>query len=73
MTLIARYADQAPELRPLRELAGVLDQYYVPTRYPNGLAGGVPFEAFGASQATAAVDAAEHFVRLAEQPGRSGK
>ena len=27
----------------------MLDQYYVPTRYPNGLAGGVPFEAFGAS------------------------
>jgi len=23
-----------------------LDQYYIPTRYPNGLPGGVPFEAY---------------------------
>ena len=51
----------------------MLDQYYVPTRYPNGLAGGVPFEAFGESQATAAVDAAERFVRLAERLGQSRK
>ena len=70
VTLIARYADRAPGLRDLRELAGVLDQYYVPTRYPNGLAGGVPFEAFGESQATAAVEAAERFVRLAEHVRR---
>ena len=71
VTLIARYADRAPGLRDLRELAGVLDQYYVPTRYPNGLAGGVPFEAFGEAQAKAAADAAERFVRLAERLGRS--
>lgn len=69
--LVSRYADRAPELHELRELAGVLDQYYVPTRYPNGLAGGVPFEAFGESQATAAVDASERFVRLAERLGQS--
>ena len=67
VTLISRYSDRAPELTDLRELAGILDQYYVPTRYPNGLAGGVPFEAFGESQAAAAVDAAERFVQLAER------
>ncbi len=67
VTLISRYADRAPELADLRELAGILDQYYVPTRYPNGLAGGVPFEAFGESQAAAAVDAADRFVQLAER------
>ena len=65
VTLISRYGDRAPELKDLRELAGILDQYYVPTRYPNGLAGGVPFEAFGESQAAAAVDAADRFVQLA--------
>ena len=51
----------------LQELGGILDQYDVPTHYPNGLAGGVPFEAFGESQATAAVDAAQRFVLLAER------
>ena len=67
VTLIARYVDRVPGLADLRELAGILDQYYVPTRYPNGLAGGVPFEAFGESQASAAVDAAGRFVQLAER------
>ena len=67
VTLISQYSDRALELRDLRELAGILDQYYVPTRYPNGLAGGVPFEAFGESQAAAAVEAADRFVQLAER------
>ena len=71
VTLVSRYADRAPGLAALGELAGILDQYYVPTRYPNGLAGGVPFEAFGESQASAAVDAAERFVRLAERPAEA--
>ena len=71
VTLISRYSDRAPELEELRELGGVLDQYYVPTRYPNGLAGGVPFEAFGEPQAAAAVDAADCFVRLAERHAQS--
>lgn len=65
--LISRVADRVPGLADLQEMAGVLDQYYVPTRYPNGLAGGVPFEAFGESQASAAVDAAHRFVQLAER------
>ena len=71
VTLISRYADRAPGLNDLRELGGILDQYYVPTRYPNGLAGGVPFEAFGESQAAAAVDAADRFVQLADRHGQS--
>ena len=71
VTLISRYKDRVPELKDLRELSGILDQYYVPTRYPNGLAGGVPFEAFGESQAVAAVDGADRFVQLAERLARS--
>jgi len=56
------------DVRPideLREAAGRLDQYYVATRYPNGLPGGVPFEAFGARQAEDAARDAERFVALA--------
>ncbi len=71
--LLALIGLRAPEAPRLRELAGVLDQYYVPTRYPNGLPGGVPFEAFGQVQAAAAVDGAERFLAFARgQLGRTG-
>lgn len=63
--LIDRYGDRAPGLRDLRRLAGTLDLYYVPARYPNGLPDGAPFEAFDEQQATAAVEAAEQFLHLA--------
>ena len=63
--LVSRLQDRVSTLRARREDAGILDQYYVPTRYPNGLAGGVPFEAFGGSQAVSALAAAERFVELA--------
>lgn len=63
--LVERLRDRVPELAALREPAGVLDQYYVPTRYPNGLPGGVPFEAFGAAQASAALEQATRFLELA--------
>ncbi len=39
--------------------ASVLDKYYIPTGYPNGLPGGVPYEVFDE------VDA-ERAVRLAD-------
>jgi HEPN domain-containing protein len=60
--LVARLSDRFPDLAALREQAGILDQYYIATRYPNGLAGGVPFEAFGAGQASEALAGAERFV-----------
>lgn len=65
VVLVARYAEQMPALVDLKEEAGILDQYYIPTRYPNGLPGGVPFAAFHEPQARAAIEAAESFLRLA--------
>lgn len=65
--LVHRYADSVPGLGELLEAAGVLDQYYVPTRYPNGLPGGVPFETFGAAQGREALERAEAFVTLARK------
>jgi len=66
---VMRLADglraEVPGIGELMEAAGTLDQYYVPTRYPNGLPGGVPFEAFGERQARAALEDAERFVTLA--------
>ena len=36
-----------------------LDRYYIPTRYPNGLPGGVPAESFNENDAEQAIAAAE--------------
>lgn len=63
--LVERLRERVPALAPLRETAGLLDQYYVATRYPNGLPGGVPFEAFGRAQAEQALEGAASFVAVA--------
>ena len=49
----------------LREDLAILDQYYIPTRYPNGLPGGVPYETYTRSQAQSAVTSAEGVVDMA--------
>ena len=48
-------APRHPALTALREAAQQLDQYYVPTRYPNGLPSGTPAEVFTKRQASEAV------------------
>lgn len=65
--LLDRLTPAMPELAKLRVLAGVLDQYYVATRYPNGLPGGVPFEAFGERQAAEAIEAARALMEVARR------
>jgi HEPN domain-containing protein len=65
--LVERLHERVPSLAALRETAGVLDQYYIATRYPNGLAGGVPFEAFGERQAREAIEGAGRFVAIAQE------
>lgn len=65
--LADRFAERVPDLANLRDDAGILDQYYIPTRYPNGLPGGFPFMAFSEEQATNAVAAAQRFLRLAAE------
>jgi len=39
----------------LRPRAAPLDAFYIPTRYPNGLPGGLPFETFGSAQSADAL------------------
>ena len=55
----------------LAEVASTLDQYYVPTRYPNGLPDLTPHEVYTERQAVAARKAAESVIeeicRLVEQ------
>ncbi|MBU0592004.1 HEPN domain-containing protein [Candidatus Micrarchaeota archaeon] len=45
---------------PLRKKVSSLDKYYIPTRYPGSLPGGIPAEAFDK-------DDAEKAIRLANQ------
>ena len=55
-----------------RESLAILDQYYIPTRYPNGLPGGVPSEVYTRGQAAAAVKVAQRIVAVVRrelQPG----
>ncbi|PYM65075.1 MAG: DNA-binding protein [Candidatus Rokuibacteriota bacterium] len=62
------------ELGRLREAAQQLDQYYIPTRYPNGLPGGVPADVFSRRQAVEAVAFARDFIAEARRSvgGRQG-
>ena len=46
--------------------AALLDQFYIPTRYPNGLPSpAVPGEAYTEAQAQAAQEAADHILLAA--------
>ena len=47
-----------------RELA-LLDQYYIPTRYPNGLPGGSPYEVYSREQAEAAIAVCDRVISFA--------
>lgn len=46
----------------LRQQAAPLDQFYVSTRYPNSLPGGIPAEAFGPEDSTRALGMAHEVV-----------
>jgi HEPN domain-containing protein len=54
----------APEMQALASDAAAVDRYYIPTRYPNGLPGGVPAESFFESDAQDAIAIAERIVQI---------
>jgi HEPN domain-containing protein len=49
----------------LIEDLSVIDQYYIPTRYPNGLPGAVPYEVYTESQASHAIQVCETVLEYA--------
>lgn len=63
--LVQKYADRVPGLGRLSEDASLLDQFYIPTRYPNGLPGGLPSESYSETQAVSAIAAADRILRFA--------
>ena len=55
--VLVRLINELPFSVPerLKEMAYVLDTYYIPTRYPNGFPEGSPFEHYGRRQAEEAI------------------
>lgn len=51
----------------LRARAAPLDKYYIPTRYPNGLPGGIPSEAFDQIDAMRALELGEEVIQFVEK------
>lgn len=68
--LLAPLVEVHPALGSLRSAAAHLDQLYIPTRYPNGLPGGVPAEVFSVEQATRALEEATRFIERAAELSR---
>lgn len=56
-------ASYDPAFETLIGIGGTLDRHYIPTRYPNGLPGGIPAEAFDADDAAKAIRQAEQVIR----------
>ena len=52
--------------RTMIDDAKILDQYYVPTRYPNGFESGAPMDFYTEEQARDAVRRAENIIRWCE-------
>lgn len=52
-----------PSFANLRETSALRDQFYIPTRYPNGLPSpAIPSQSYTASQADMALQAAEQVI-----------
>jgi HEPN domain-containing protein len=61
--LLDRLAPRHPALEALRDVCRLLDQYYVPTRYPNALPGGAPHRAYTEDQAREAIVGCEQLMQ----------
>jgi HEPN domain-containing protein len=63
---VADLARQAAEydarFEALISVGGGLDRHYIPTRYPNGLPGGIPAEAFDADDAEKALRQSQYII-----------
>jgi HEPN domain-containing protein len=55
-----------PDFAELHAQVAPLDKFYIPTRYPNGLPGGIPAEAFSREDADSAVDLAARVIGRVE-------
>ena len=57
--------------KELKDTAKLLDQFYIASRYPNGIPGGAPFEMFTRKQAAEAVEVSEQIFKWSEDQIKS--
>ncbi len=55
------------DVQRLKQAAAWLDKYYIPTRYPNGLPGGIPSEAFQEEDAVMAIEKTSEIISYIEE------
>ena len=55
------------DFRNIKKRAATLDIYYIPTRYPNGLPGGIPSEAYLKEDAQRALSICNEVIDLVEK------
>lgn len=60
-----------PSLENLFPIGATLDRYYIPTRYPNGLPGGLPSKSYFAHDAQGALDMAKQILAAIRQQIKS--
>ena len=65
--LARQCAEYDAQFEELIGVGGGLDRHYIPTRYPNGLPGGIPAEAFDADDAEKALRQARRIIRQVEE------
>jgi len=65
--LCERCAELEPSFREFASPAALLDKYYIPTRYPNGLPGGIPKNAFDKVEAERALDIAVSIIETVKK------
>lgn len=65
-TLVARLPSELDVPDELVEMGRALDNFYVPTRYPNGHPEGAPFEHYGRLQSDQALEYARSIIQFVD-------
>lgn len=71
--LVKRVATYKRSFQKLQELGKILDQYYIPTRYPDALAPpAVPFESYNKKEAAEAIEIAKSILKMVGEELKEG-
>ena len=65
--LVQRCASYEPDFTDLLEDCRRLDQYYIATRYPNGIPDGIPHDVYTDYQASRAVGSADRIISFVRE------
>lgn len=69
--LVADASGSDAGLNAMKEKGSFLDRFYIPTRYPNGLPGGIPAESFNEKDAEEAMQAAKEIIDAVASKGQT--